>query len=102
MDWTYIKNGERCSKEVRFAKKKTYAVNRKTLSKLYVICIRQILEYASEVWNNFSLVDCDKIEKVQQHAARIVTGLTILASRKSLYLETCWEPLLDRREKKNF
>jgi len=51
-----------------------YAVNRKTLSKLYVIFIRPILEYAT---NNCSLVDCDKIEKVQLHTARTVTGLTI-------------------------
>jgi len=56
-----------------------YAVNRKQLSKLFLLFIRPILEYASEVWNNCSLVDCDKIEMVQLHTARIVTGLKILA-----------------------
>jgi len=52
---------------------------------LYIVYIRPILEYASEVWNNCSLIDCDKIEKVQLHAARMchwvndssITNLTI-------------------------
>ena len=32
--------------------------------------------------------------------ARIVTGLTLLALRESLYFETGWEPLIDRRKAK--
>ena len=33
-------------------------------------------------------------------AVRIVTGLTLLASRDSLYFEIVWEPLADRRRTK--
>ena len=44
--------------------------------------------------------DCDKPEKIQLAAARIVTGLTLLTSRDSLYFETGWEPLADRRRTK--
>ena len=36
--------------------------------------------------------------KVQLYAARIVTGLSIITSRTSLYLETGWEPLVNRRD----
>jgi hypothetical protein len=39
----------------------------------------------------------DKLEKLQLEAARIVTGLPAYASRDSLYLETGWEKLIDRR-----
>ena len=39
-------------------------------------------------------------EKLQLASARIVTGLTLLASRDSLYVETGWEPLADRRRTK--
>jgi len=67
---------------------------------MYSVFIRPILEYATEVWNNCSVTECDKIEKLQLHTASIVTGLIIFTSRDSLYLETSWEPLADRRNKK--
>lgn len=41
----------------------------------------------------------DKLEKVQLYAARIVSGLSVIASRNSLYLETGWEPLITRRDR---
>jgi hypothetical protein len=40
-----------------------------------------------------------KIENVQLEASRIVTGGTRLVSLNSLYMETGWEKLKDRREK---
>lgn len=58
------------------------------------------MEYASEVWSGCSNYDSDKLEKLQLVAARIVTGLTSIASRDSLYQETGWESLLDRRKEK--
>ena len=36
---------------------------------------------------------------MQLYAARIVTGLPILASKESLYFETGWEQLCERRRK---
>jgi hypothetical protein len=42
----------------------------------------------------------DKLEKLQLEAARIVTGLPAYASRDSLYLETGWEKLIDRRNRR--
>lgn len=40
------------------------------------------------------------LKKLQLTAARIVTGLTSIASRDSLYQETGCESLLDRRKEK--
>jgi hypothetical protein len=40
----------------------------------------------------------EKLEKIQLEAARIVTGLTKFASKDSLYFETGWETLVNRRE----
>ena len=37
-------------------------------------------------------------KKIQLEAARIVTGLTKFASKDSLYFETGWETLANRRE----
>ena len=66
---------------------------------MYITFVRPILEYASVVWDGCAISDLEKLEKVQLHAARIVTGLSILASKESLYFETGWEPLNERRRK---
>ena len=52
---------------------------------MYVTFVRPILEYASVVWYTCSISDTVKLKKVQLYAARIVTGLLILASRVFLY-----------------
>jgi hypothetical protein len=75
---------------------------RNKLSKLYVTFVRPLLEYASVVWDGCSSAKIEKLEKEQLHAARIVTGLPIFASKDSMYmymyLETGWDPLCKRRE----
>jgi hypothetical protein len=48
--------------------------------KIYLVFIRPILEYASEVWDNCGQANCNHLEKIQIEAARIVTGLSIYAS----------------------
>ena len=40
------------------------------------------------------------MEKVHLEAARIITGLSIYASRESLYKETGWEKLKQRTERR--
>jgi hypothetical protein len=40
---------------------------------------------------------CNLSEKVQIHAARIVTGFSTFASKESLHLERGWDPLCKRR-----
>ena len=67
---------------------------------MYCVYIRPLLEYASEVWNGCNQIDSDRLEQVQLNAARIVTGLPIFASLNSLYFETGWETLSERRKNK--
>ena len=55
------------------------------------------MEYASEVWDGCGLDVKNNLEKLQLEAGRIVTGLPIFASRESIYYETGWELLEDRR-----
>ena len=61
------------------------------------IYIWSILEYACEVWDDYSQADSDRLEQVQLNAARIVTGLPTASSLNSLYFETWWETLPERR-----
>ena len=56
--------------------------------------------YASEVWDGCNQIDSNRLEQVQLNAARIVTGLPIFASLNSLYFETGWETLSERRKNK--
>ena len=74
-----------------------FKIGRRHFSKLYIVFIRPTLEYASTVLDGCSAHDIEKLEKVQLSAARIVTGLPIFASRESLYTETGWQTLQNRR-----
>ena len=74
--------------------------SRTNLEKLYLIYVIPIFEYASEVWDNCGAGNCNRLEQLQLEAARIVTGLPIFASNKSLYSELGWET--ERRKRKKY
>ena len=73
-------------------------MSKNTLNKLFCTYIRPLLEYGSEVWDGCSINDTNRLEQIQLNAARIVTGIQIFASLCSLYFETGWENLADRRQ----
>ena len=77
-----------------------YLLSRSALNRIYCTFILPLLEYACEVLGRCSKFDEDKLEKVQLEAARIVTGMPLFASRESLYFETGWETLKDRRTRR--
>ena len=82
-------------KYINFTKLK-FILNRNCLSKIYLTFTRPILEYGCKVWNGCGVELTDKLEKLQLEAAKFVTGLPVYDSRDSLYLETGWEKLIDR------
>jgi hypothetical protein len=91
---------ERTSKQLNISTKLKYRLKRDYLEKIYLVFIRPILEYASEIWDNCGQTNCNRLEKIQIEAARIVTGLSIYASIDSIYKKTGWETLSKRREVK--
>ena len=88
---------ESVSKQISFLRKIKYQFSKQSLNILYCTYIRSLLEYASEVWDGCSETDSNRLEQVQLNAARIVTGLPIFASLNSVYHETGWEALSQRR-----
>ena len=68
------------------------------MSKIYKTDILLILEYGCELWDDCCIRDTQILECLQLEAARIVTGLPIHSSAKSLYFETGWSKLEDRRK----
>ena len=76
-----------------------FILDRKSLETIYFSFIRPILEYGDSIWDSCTQYEKQKLDKIQNEAARIVTGATILVSLQSLYQEVGWESLQDRRLK---
>jgi hypothetical protein len=85
-------------KHLNVLRKSKYKLSRKNLEKLYLVYIRPIFEYASEVWDNCGVGNYNKLDQLQLEAARIVTGLPIFASSILIYKELGWESLTERRK----
>ena len=84
---------------INVMRKLKFQLDRKSLQTIYFSFIRPILEYADVVWNNCTQYESNELEKIQNEAARIVTGATKLVSINSLLTETGWETLALRRKK---
>ena len=70
-----------------------------SLQILYCSFSRPLLEYADIFWDNCTQYETSEFEKIQNEAARIVTGATKLVSINSLSRETGWRALAQRRKK---
>jgi hypothetical protein len=68
---------ERTSKQLNILIKLKYRLKRNYLEKIYLVFIRPILEYASEVWDNCGQTNCNRLEKIQIEAARIYSECVI-------------------------
>ena len=78
-------------------RKLKYRFTRQALNQMYVSYVRPLLEYSSIVWDGCSDQDKNALERLQNEAARIVTGLTKSTSIPNLYQECGWDSLSKRR-----
>ena len=85
------------SKIIGIMRKLKFSLSRIALNQIYFSYVLPILEYSSIVWDGCSQRDTDILEKLQNEAARIVTGLTRSVSLENFYSECCWIPLSERR-----
>jgi hypothetical protein len=74
------------SKHINILRKLKFKINRSNLEKRYLVYIRPIFEYASEVWDNCGYVNASKLERLQLEAARIFTGLC----KFQFYISRTW------------
>ena len=77
-------------------RKLMFQLDQKSLEIIYTSFIRPFLEYSNVVWDNCTQYESKDLEKIQNEAARIVTGATKLTTLQSLYIETAWESLASR------
>jgi hypothetical protein len=73
-------------------------VPRKTLINLYKSIIRPLVEYSCAVFDNISIVDSLRLEKLQRTAAIICTGAYSLTSTDLLLKDLGWDRLSIRRK----
>ena len=74
-------------------------LDRKFLQVIYFSFVRPILENGDVVWNNMPQYLKDDLDKIQNEAARIVSGCSKLVSLSDLREECGWELLSERRRK---
>ena len=75
-----------------------FALTRAALNPINLSYVRPIIEYSSIVWDGCSVSCSDSIDKSQNEAARIVTGLTRSVSFENLHRECGWETLGYRQQ----
>ena len=74
-------------------------MNRKSLEAIYKSYILPILDYADVIWDNCTERQSDAIEQLQIDALRIITGSVRGTSHISLYNDTGFVPLKERRKR---
>ena len=79
-------------------RKLKYTISRNALNQMYMSFLLPFVEYASVVWDGCSEQDSQTLQKIQNEAARLVTGLTRSVSLENLFKECGWTTLSKRRQ----
>ena len=86
------------AKVIAIMRKLKFTLSRVALNQIYSSYVLPILEYSSIVWDGCSQQDSESLERLQNEAARIVTGLTRSVTLENLYAECGWTSLAERRK----
>ena len=86
------------SKIIGTMRRLKFSLSRVALNQIYFSFVLPVLEYSSVVWDGCSQRDEEALERLQNEAARIVTGLTRSVSIENLYAECGWRSLAERRK----
>ena len=90
---------EKAWKRINILRRLKFLLDRLSLQTIYFSFIRPILEYGDTVWDNMYEYHKEELDKIQNEAAKIVTGCTKLVSLSDLSRESGWETLRERRNK---
>ena len=75
-------------------------VPQETLRTVYSALIMPHFDYCSLVWDNCSNYLLEKLQKLQNRAARVITGKSYETRSSEILKNLGWQPLLDRRKDK--
>ena len=85
------------SRMIGIMRKLKYVFSRRSLNQIYISYVRPVLEYSCVVWDGCTAEQQNSLERLQNEAARIVTGLTKSVTLNRLYQECGWQTLQERR-----
>ena len=88
----------KATKILGIMRKLKYSISRNALNQMYMSFLLSVVEYASVVWDGCSEQDSQTLQKIQNEAARLVTGLTRSVSLENLFKECGWTTLSKRRQ----
>ena len=88
---------ESANKIIAIMRRLKFTLNRRSLNQIYLSYVVPVIEYASIVWDGCSKHSAESLQKIQNEAARVVTGLTRSVSLTNLYRECGWQTLQERR-----
>lgn len=78
----------------------TWGADATILKKMYIGSVRPVLEYGVTAWGTAAKSNFDRVSKVQNQAARIITGAMRSTPIQELETITGLEPMEDRRDTK--
>ena len=89
---------EKAEKRLRYLTIARHHVTQGVLQNIYLTLIRPVMEYCCATWSNISVASSNKLQGIQNRAARLVTGAMRCTSIHALHSELGW-PLLETRRK---
>ena len=90
---------KKASKGIGMMKRAKPFIPNFSLIALYKSVVQPHFEYCSSVWGNCSKSLQDKLQKLQNRAARVVTGDNYEVRSKEVLIKLNWQPLNQRRDK---
>ena len=75
-------------------------VPQETLKRVYNALIMPHFDYCSLVWDNCSKYLLEKLQKLQNRVARVISGKSYETRSSEILKYLGWQPLLERRKKK--
>ena len=100
---TWARHVENISKKIASAigalKRIRQFIDTNTALKIYGALIQPHFDYCSSVWDGLNITLNDKLQKLQNRAARVITKSQYDASSRNLFSKLGWDSLLTRRKK---
>ena len=91
---------KKVSRGIGMLRRMRKVVPKTTLIKVYNAIILSHFDYCSLVWDNCSDYLIDKLQKLQNRAARVITGRSYETRSRDVLKELHWQPLKERFEHK--
>ncbi len=100
---TWARHVENVSKKIASAigalKRVRQFIDTDTALKIYIALIQPYFDYCGAVWDGLNITLNDKLQKLQNRAARIITKSRYDTSSSELFGKLGWDNLLIRRKK---